>query len=144
MIRRPPRSTRTDTLFPDTTLFRSGLIVGGYVAQHYGWRNAFILVGVASLLLGPICLLVLKEPRAKVVRRTVAEPYLAAFVELFKSPAYRCILCAIVIFFFMGSGAPVFSVTLPTPRFDMELRTAGVRESVVMGTRGPVRVNLGG
>src|SRR3546814_3037428 len=25
MIRRPPRSTRTDTLFPDTTLFRSCL-----------------------------------------------------------------------------------------------------------------------
>src|SRR3546814_16461253 len=25
MIRRPPRSTRTDTLFPDTTLFRSSL-----------------------------------------------------------------------------------------------------------------------
>src|SRR3546814_15809117 len=24
MIRRPPRSTRTDPLFPDTTLFRSG------------------------------------------------------------------------------------------------------------------------
>src|SRR3546814_8646006 len=28
MIRRPPRSTRTDTLFPYTTLFRSLLIVG--------------------------------------------------------------------------------------------------------------------
>src|SRR3546814_12306512 len=27
MIRRPPRSTRTDTLFPDTTLFRSAVIV---------------------------------------------------------------------------------------------------------------------
>src|SRR3546814_2247731 len=26
MIRRPPRSTRTDTLFPDTTLFRSSMI----------------------------------------------------------------------------------------------------------------------
>src|SRR3546814_15057345 len=26
MIRRPPRSTRTDTLFPYTTLFRSGFI----------------------------------------------------------------------------------------------------------------------
>src|SRR3546814_19924002 len=25
MIRRPPRSTRTYTLFPDTTLFRSGI-----------------------------------------------------------------------------------------------------------------------
>src|SRR3546814_12118754 len=27
MIRRPPRSTRTDTLFPDTTLFRSNRTV---------------------------------------------------------------------------------------------------------------------
>src|SRR3546814_2848378 len=27
MIRRPPRSTRTDTLFPYTTLFRSHLVV---------------------------------------------------------------------------------------------------------------------
>src|SRR3546814_1648682 len=29
MIRRPPRSTRTDTLFPYTTLFRSSKFVGG-------------------------------------------------------------------------------------------------------------------
>src|SRR3546814_5915709 len=27
MLRRPPRSTRTDPLFPDTTLFRSGSCV---------------------------------------------------------------------------------------------------------------------
>src|SRR3546814_9209662 len=27
MIRRPPRSTRTDTLFPYTTLFRSGKLI---------------------------------------------------------------------------------------------------------------------
>src|SRR3546814_9431525 len=27
MIRRPPRSTRTDTLFPYTTLFRSAVVV---------------------------------------------------------------------------------------------------------------------
>src|SRR3546814_7199343 len=31
MIRRPPRSTRTDTLFPYTTLFRSFLILSGLV-----------------------------------------------------------------------------------------------------------------
>src|SRR3546814_8440274 len=29
MIRRPPRSTRTDTLLPYTTLVRSGLVVDG-------------------------------------------------------------------------------------------------------------------
>src|SRR3546814_6872908 len=31
IIRRPPRSTRTDTLFPYTTLFRSVWIAGGIV-----------------------------------------------------------------------------------------------------------------
>src|SRR3546814_1555730 len=39
MIRRPPRSTRTDTLFPYTTLFRShlhGIGQAGYVADAPG------------------------------------------------------------------------------------------------------------
>src|SRR3546814_8149478 len=31
MIRRPPRSTRTDTLFPYTTLFRAGHLAGAAV-----------------------------------------------------------------------------------------------------------------
>src|SRR3546814_17993507 len=33
MIRRPPRSTRTDTLFPYTTLFRSRAGAGGGAAR---------------------------------------------------------------------------------------------------------------
>src|SRR3546814_8463511 len=41
MIRRPPRSTRTDTLFPDTTLVRSGTV---YVAAEPG-AAPFIKVG---------------------------------------------------------------------------------------------------
>src|SRR3546814_14205246 len=38
MIRRPPRSTRTDTLFPYTTLFRSllGIAVGGAETEADG------------------------------------------------------------------------------------------------------------
>src|SRR3546814_15950007 len=34
MIRRPPRSTRTDTLFPYTTLFRSQVPTGTAPAMH--------------------------------------------------------------------------------------------------------------
>src|SRR3546814_8447466 len=38
MIRRPPRSTRTDTLFPYTTLFRSRqhLFIRGYLGGGWG------------------------------------------------------------------------------------------------------------
>src|SRR3546814_1286781 len=37
MIRRPPRSTRTDTLFPYTTLFRSGL--ADHLKEQIGTRE---------------------------------------------------------------------------------------------------------
>src|SRR3546814_7594596 len=49
MIRRPPRSTRTDTLFPDTTLFRSArldralnpstVVVVGDKGPNYQWLS---------------------------------------------------------------------------------------------------------
>src|SRR3546814_6303484 len=42
MIRRPPRSTRTDTLFPYTTLFRSGASRGrDHVDHHCGRAGAY-------------------------------------------------------------------------------------------------------
>src|SRR3546814_6487975 len=48
MIRRPPRSTRTDTLFPYTTLFRSddaAHLEIGIVLRQSGQREAQCLLG---------------------------------------------------------------------------------------------------
>src|SRR3546814_5383187 len=46
MIRRPPRSTRTDTLFPYTTLFRSRLLdaapAGGRTPRPRRLQSAFL------------------------------------------------------------------------------------------------------
>src|SRR3546814_1039806 len=50
MIRRPPRSTRTDTLFPDTTLFRS--LVGHAPAQVANMQGEAL--GVARVLRQPV------------------------------------------------------------------------------------------
>src|SRR3546814_528164 len=43
MIRRPPRSTRTDTLFPYTTLFRSrgNIVMKGYLKNPTATAKAF-------------------------------------------------------------------------------------------------------
>src|SRR3546814_19950228 len=44
-IRRPPRSTRTDTLFPYTTLFRSGptrFLLQAFVENIGLYLNAFV------------------------------------------------------------------------------------------------------
>src|SRR3546814_15549758 len=44
MIRRPPRSTRTDTLFPYTTLFRSRVLLLASVVGFTGGRGRVGLV----------------------------------------------------------------------------------------------------
>src|SRR3546814_8763285 len=47
MIRRPPRSTRTDTLFPSTTLFRS--VAGPVVVRSAETVNAAMATGSVEL-----------------------------------------------------------------------------------------------
>src|SRR3546814_15776255 len=50
MIRRPPRSTRTDTLFPYTTLFRSACKCAHRIAINYGTRTLSRKPSMTSLL----------------------------------------------------------------------------------------------
>src|SRR3546814_6317116 len=51
MIRRPPRSTRTDTLFPDTTLFRSEQLRAGKHKRRILGRRVTV-TGIGITLLG--------------------------------------------------------------------------------------------
>src|SRR3546814_15038944 len=48
MMRRPPRSTRTDTLFPYTTLFRS------FAAAVTGAGNGLSFTGAGDLVIGEV------------------------------------------------------------------------------------------
>src|SRR3546814_4904145 len=56
MIRRPPRSTRTDTLFPYTTLFRSGVgaeLAGALQGHRFaveGTHQQHLLVQIDQIL----------------------------------------------------------------------------------------------
>src|SRR3546814_14763940 len=64
MIRRPPRSTRTDTLFPYTTLFRSSRPRGLALLRRFGFP-VFADVTVAHVLSSGIVRL---EPDARIMR----------------------------------------------------------------------------
>src|SRR3546814_5168965 len=82
MIRRPPRSTRTDTLFPYTTLFRSrqfhvDAVAGREVAA--GLRDADDRPAGGQLLLGEAVVQVaLQVERRHAGIVPVVEPALAA------------------------------------------------------------------
>src|SRR3546814_19423035 len=62
MIRRPPRSTRTDTLFPYTTLFRSmlGLALGPYFVGKVATVTGSLATGMYCLfIVSPVSLVLL-------------------------------------------------------------------------------------
>src|SRR3546814_12723383 len=52
MLRRPPRSTRTDTLFPYTTLFRSSYSTEQDLRNAYGERLALLDDTLKASLMG--------------------------------------------------------------------------------------------
>jgi MFS family permease len=41
----------------------AGTLVGGLLAVHFGWRTAFIVVGLLGVMLAPIFRLVVRDPR---------------------------------------------------------------------------------
>src|SRR3546814_10536558 len=98
MIRRPPRSTRTDTLFPYTTLFRSVLLSGSRML----FLNRFDADGVLDLL-----------PRA-----TAMMGVPTFYTRLLASPRLTREACAGMRLFVAGS-APLLADTF----MDFEART---------------------
>src|SRR3546814_6042834 len=72
MIRRPPSSTRTDTLFPYTTLFRSHLLALAWIRPdidrprctqpHMRNLHAHRLAGDLHVLMAPVELIGLARP----------------------------------------------------------------------------------
>src|SRR3546814_15099906 len=78
MIRRPPRSTRTDTLLPYTTLFRSEHALGGAHSRARGRDIALRLRELAAQLLVQRV-----EPRVLVVGgRRAGSGVIALLVQL--------------------------------------------------------------
>src|SRR3546814_8618412 len=76
MIRRPPRSTRTDTLFPYTTLFRSLLYRNAktqslWSTTHLGWFTLALVIlplhvqSIVIFLPAVVALLVVQHNRSE-------------------------------------------------------------------------------
>src|SRR3546814_14435902 len=63
MIRRPPRSTRTDTLFPYTTLFRSGRALEQRLHHHRAVGQLRMAVAVAQPVARPDLYRALARPQ---------------------------------------------------------------------------------
>jgi predicted MFS family arabinose efflux permease len=72
-----------------------GMAIGGIVAEHYGWRNAFFVAGAPGLVFALLAIFTLREPRSQLSRDAQAAanasshiPLLMVFSTLEQRPTF--------------------------------------------------------
>lgn len=116
-----------------------GIVLGGIggaiVAQHYGWRAAFWIVGIPGLVLALITWLTLKEPpRGFSEGRDDTDPpppLKAVIGRLWASKTFRHILVAAVIVNFVGFSGSSFLHPFLVRTFKVDYVTAAFAFAIV-------------
>ncbi|PZQ57290.1 MAG: MFS transporter [Phenylobacterium zucineum] len=101
-----------------------GLALGGLIADAFGWRMAFVVVGLPGLLLAVVAALTLREPRRRLARAAAAEPppgIRDALRELAASRTYWRVVGGVTIKSFASYGALAFTGSFFFRNFPVEL-----------------------
>ena len=126
-----------------------GLLVGGQVAQTYGWRTAFYILGLPGVLLAVVVKLTLREPPRGFSETTpvlVQEPPPVAevFRTLWAKPAFRHVSFAAALHSFVGYGVGGFHPSFLMRTHGMTVAEVGRSLAVISLVGGLVGTMLGG
>ena len=111
-----------------------GLVAGGYIAQHYGWRATFIVSGLPGLVLAAFAWLALRDPRARAgfhVIRPNDESTLDAIRVLVRKPSFVNITLALTAFWFVSLGPLVFDQAYTMRVLHLGIATTGAVTGMV-------------
>jgi MFS transporter, Spinster family, sphingosine-1-phosphate transporter len=126
-----------------------GFAGGGYIAEKFGWRDAFFFAAVPGILFALLAFRMHEplrgsvEERGSAVRKTT-EATLKTFVGLLRIPTLRAaILSQTVLYFVLASNA-FWLPTLLTRRFGLSVSQAGLLAGVVLVLGGLIGTLAGG
>ncbi|HEY2599566.1 MAG TPA: MFS transporter [Candidatus Dormibacteraeota bacterium] len=126
-----------------------GFAGGGYIADKFGWRNAFFFAAVPGILFALLAF-GLREPlRGSVERRGPAvrqtrDANLRTFLNLMRIPTLRAtILSQTALYFVLASNA-FWLPTLLVRRFNLSISQAGLFAGIVLVLGGLIGTLAGG
>ncbi len=125
-----------------------GMMAGGYIAQNYGWRAAFYVVGLPGLLVALLVKLTIREPPRGLADGTQGEienlPLGDTLRYLFSLKSYRHLCIAGAIAAFTGFGIMNWSPVFFERMHDMTKEQTGPTLGVAIGIVGGLSVFIGG
>jgi MFS family permease len=123
-------------------------LVGGYIVQHYGWRNVFFLAGIPGLLVVALLLLTVREPRRGgldpvIVGETAARPReVIAYVR--KRTAVLHLTAGMVLCSMTTSASSAWMVSFLSREHHLTPTQSGLISAVALGVFGALGGFLAG
>lgn len=111
-----------------------GAIAGGWISQNFGWREAFLIVGLPGLLLAVIMKLSLAEPPRRQTQHSANPPRLMAVVSRFwHERRLRYVAMANSISAIAGFSMVVFAIPFLVRGTSLDLFQAALGYGLVFG-----------
>lgn len=140
----PQRRSFAISCFTAAPTFSSiiGLSIGAWVVGHYGWRSAFIALGLPALLFSAWLAFFVREPlrgRWDLVPHPHPQP--AALLgmraearTLWRLPAYRCLILAGGLTTLSSYAVAMWNTSFLVRSHGLSLQHAGLLAGVICGT----------
>ena len=129
-----------------------GAVAGGYIAQTFGWRQAFLIVGLPGIALAVVTWLVIREPPRGLSDRVESRPLdsappapLAAVVRrLFGARSFFHMTCGATLIGFAAYGGSSFLAPYFLRAFPLDYSQVGLIYGLIAGVGAGAGTLLGG
>lgn len=126
-----------------------GLVIGGYVVQHYGWRATFYVVGLPGLVIALLVRFTMKEPRRGHADGLAHDAALKSnlvhvILHLWRTKSARHITIGLTLVSFVGYGGLIFGPSFFQRSLGMEPQKVGLIFGLIAGFVGGLGSLIGG
>ncbi len=147
----PPHRRGTALAIYSTGVFFGvflGFALGGVISQYYGWRVAFMAVGLPGILLAIVLVLTVREPlrgRWESAAEAAYKPTLAQTLRHLRAlRSFRFIAAGSALASFVSYGTGNFAPSFMLRNHGMEMAEVGIALAVFGGGGGVLGTLLGG
>jgi predicted MFS family arabinose efflux permease len=121
-----------------------GLGLGGWIAETYGWRTAFIAIGAPGVLLGALFMLTVRAPRPATPTTAAAaeaarENWKSTLASLLATPAFLLIVAAGTLAAIMGYAIGTWNPSFLIRSHGLSMQEAGL----LVGLGGGISATIG-
>ncbi|MDG1390169.1 MAG: MFS transporter [Halioglobus sp.] len=125
-----------------------GFLFGGWLNEYFGWRTAFLVVGIPGVFLSGLIMLTLREPtRGLIEQKTVTAesvPLKKVIQTLWESRTFRHLSLAASLNAFSGYSTASWTASFMIRSHEMSTGELGTWLAIIIGLCGAIGVFFGG